>query len=146
MNQITLINSTNIPESLVEAVINQFGGWDDFTESAKDVVEHSIDAGYGDFIYHADTVRFAANNLAAILNYAKGMADDLGQDGAYSLIAGFNCLPDYSADEVAEAIHTHSVNDDQWNDQFVQVMNALAWFAAEEVCWAYCDLRRELDR
>ena len=143
MSKIELINSTNIPESLVEAVINQFGGWDDFKESAKDVVKNGIDAGYGAFIYYADTVRFAHDNLKAILALAKHWAEELGQDGAYSFIAGFNCLPDYSADEIAEAIYTHSIDDDTWNDDFVQVMNALAWFAAEEVCRAYAGFMKD---
>jgi len=137
MNKIEFINSTNIPESLVKAVINQFGGWDDFTESAVDVSNYGIDAGYGAFIYYADTVRFAHDNLEAIIRLAKQWAEQLGQDGAYSFIAGFNCLPDYSADEIAEAIYMHSIDDDTWNDDFVQVMNALSWFAAEEVCRSY---------
>lgn len=140
MNQATLINSTNIPESLVEAVINQMGGWEDFSESAQDVANHGIGGGFNGFIYHADTVKFASDNLQSILTYAKDMAEELGEDGAYSLIAGFNCLNDYSADEVAETIHTQSIDDD-WSDEFTQIMNALAWFAAEEVCRAYADLQ-----
>lgn len=139
MNKTELINSTNIPESLIDAVINQFGGWEDFTESAQDVVNNGIDCGYGGFIYHVDTVRFANDNLKSIVSLCKQWAEELGEDGAYSFIAGFNCLPDYSADEIAEAIYTHSIDDDTWDDDFVEVMNALAWFAAEEVCRAYDD-------
>jgi len=138
MTKIEFINSTNIPESLVEAVINQFGGWDNFVTSSQDVSNYGIDGGYGRFVYHVDTVRFAHDNLEAIIRLAKQWAEQLGEDGAYSFIAGFN--PDYSADEIAEAIYTHSIDDDAWNDDFINVMNSLAWFAAEEVCRAYADL------
>ena len=143
MNKVEFINSTNIPESLVEAVITQFGGWDDFTESCQDVSNYGIDGGYGAFIYHVDTVKFAHDNLKAILSLAKQWADELGEDGAYSFISGFTCLPDCPADEIAEAIYMHSIDDDPWNDDFVQVMNALSWFAAEEVCRAYAQLMED---
>lgn len=140
MNKIEFINSTNIAESLTEAVINQFGGWNDFIVSAQDVANHGIDGGFRGFIYHAETVKFAHDNLKAIISLCKQWAEDFGKDGAYSFIADFNCLPDYSADEIAEAIHTHSIDDASWDDDYVQVMNALAWFAGEEICRAYADL------
>ena len=137
MSKIELINSTNLPESLVEAVINQFGGWDDFTESAQDVANHGIDGGFHGFIYHVDTVNFAYDNLKAILSLAKNISEDFGLDGAYSLIAGFNCLNDYTADDIADIIHMRESFDD--GADFIQVFNALTWFAAEEVCRAYSD-------
>ena len=38
-----LIESTNIPESLVRAVVRQMGGWESFKESAPDICRGGID-------------------------------------------------------------------------------------------------------
>lgn len=121
---------------LTSAVISQLGYMDedlddrheDLMATLSDIANHGIAGGFGGFIYHTDTTTFAEANKAAILATAREMADCLGVDGAYSLIASFNCLgEDYTPDSVADAIH----NPD--HEDRIQVMNALAWFAAEEV-------------
>ena len=37
---VNLIDSTNIPESLVRSVVRQMGGWESFKESAPDITRH----------------------------------------------------------------------------------------------------------
>ena len=61
------------------------------------------------------------------------MAGQLGERGAYSMIAGFHCLQ-MTADDVADAINNRR------HEDHVTVMNALAWFALEEVSRAYSDM------
>lgn len=125
--------SLYIHESLVRAVVRQMGGWESFKQSASDVANHGIDGGFHGFIYYADTVKFAKRNKSEILNVCRDLASEIGESGAYGLIAGFKCLK-MDADKVADAIHNPRHN------EHTSVMNALAWFAAEEVCRAYADL------
>ena len=130
-----IADRSNIDPKLIGAVIRQMGGAASFKESARDVVNGGIDGGFHGFIYHSDTVPFACRNSPLILNLAESMARDLGEPGPYSFIAGFNCLRDLklNADSVASAIF------DPEHEDHTQVMNALAWFATEEVCRAYAD-------
>jgi len=131
-----LIDNTNIPAALVRAVVRQLGGWDSFKESAPDIANHGINGGFLGFFYYTDTVKFAKAHKADILAYARDMARDIGEPGAYSLIAGFNCLRDLklSGDEVADCVNNSR------HEDYTQVMNALAWFAGEEVARAYADM------
>jgi len=124
--------------NLEAAVIEQLGQTccevQPLLDTLRDIVNHGIDGGFTGFIYHTDTVAFAEANKADILQLALGMAEECGFDGAYSLVAGFGCLGEgYTPDSVADA-----VNDPEHED-YTQVMNALAWFAAEEVARGICD-------
>lgn len=127
---------SHINESLIRAVVRQVGGWEAFQQTAQDVTNHGAAGGFVGFTYYNDTVKFAESHKSAIIEMAKKMADDLGESGAYSLIAGFNCLRDMgmSADSVADAIYSKK------HDDHTQVFNALAWFALEEVSRSYADL------
>ena len=126
---------SNIDAALIRAVVRQFGGWDSFCESAQDVANHGIDGGFHGFIYYADTLKFARTNKAIIMAMAKQQADEFGQS-VMEMIAGFNCLK-MAPDELAEALYnTHSENR-------TQVLNALAWYAGEEVCRSYVDWQYE---
>ena len=131
-----LIANTNIPAALVRAVVRQLGGLDSFKESARDIANHGINGGFHGFIYYTDTVKFAKAHKADILAYAREMAADIGEPGAYSMIAGFNCLRDLklSGDEVADAVNSAK------HEDHVSIMNALAWFAGEEVARSYADM------
>ena len=121
--------------NLQQAVIEQLGCDDDELQgTCQDISNHGIDGGFHGFIYHTDTVAFAGDNKADILQLARDMAEECGYDGAYSLVSTFNCLGEgYTPDSVADA-----VNDPEHED-YTQVMNALAWFAAEEVARGICD-------
>ena len=67
---------------------------------------------------------------------AEEMAKESGED-LLSMIANFNCLssgqypnrkPDYTQNEIAQAIYAGR------GEQVEIIKNAMAWFAAEEVC------------
>ena len=125
-----LIDSTNIPESLVRAVVRQMGGWESFKESAPDITRHGISGGYRGFLYYSETVPFAKRNRKAILEMARQQADDLGM-GLVEMVKGFNCLKGATETEIVEGLAGAT-------DQ-TQVPNGLAWYAGEEVSRAYCD-------
>jgi hypothetical protein len=130
-----LIESTNIPESLVRAVVKQFGGWASFCESAEDVCRGGIDGGFHGFIYYSDTEPFARRNRKAIAEMAEQQADDFGTS-VTEMIQNFGCFRDNkpSDSEVGSALYAGKDKEDGAN-----VLNALAWYAGEEVCRAYCD-------
>ena len=123
--------------NLQQAVIEQLGQTccvQPLLDTLRDIVHGGIDGGFTGFIYYTDTVAFAERNKDEILELARELAYDLGMDGAYSLVATFGCLGEgYTPDSVADA-----VNDPEHED-YTQVMNALAWFAAEEVARGICD-------
>lgn len=124
-----------MPASLSRAVIRGMGGWDSFKESAPDVSNHGASSGFGGFIYYSDTVPFTRRNLDAILVLAGYQARDFGLKSVAELIAGFNCLKDYSAFEVEEILMLPRAGHDGSTD----VLNALAWYALEETCRAYTE-------
>lgn len=132
ITQKSLVDSTNIPASLVRAVIKQFGGWESFTESALDVYNHGIAGGFHGFIYYGDTVKFAKAHKADIQKLASEQAEEFGV-GTLEMIQGFGCLgKDYSLDEIGKCLYGCGHCDDE-----TQIYNALAWYAGEEVCRAY---------
>ena len=110
---------------LRNAVIRKIG-----KDAIKDVVEHGIDSGFNGFIYHTDTVAFYKKYKKPILELAKDMAEGLGED-MLCMIKNFSCLKDsnFSTYEIANGLAGKG-ND----DNLVQIQNAMAWFAAEEVC------------
>jgi len=125
-----LIESTNIPETLVRAAVRQMGGWESFKERAPDITRHGISGGFHGFIYYSDTIAFARRNRKAILELATQQAEDFGS-GLVEMIKGFSCMRDSTEAEIIEGL--------AGNTDETQVPNALAWYAGEEVARAYCD-------
>jgi len=118
-------------KNLINAVIRRVG-----MDSVEDINKHDISGGYGGFIYYTDTVKFFNNYKTLILRLAEEMASGLGED-MLSMIQNFDCLtsgqypnrkPDYTQTEIAQAIFAGK------GECVDQIKNALAWFAAEEVC------------
>lgn len=134
MNQEQFTEQSHIPRALIDAVVDQIGGWEYFTECAPDIANHGINGGFNGFIYYTDTIRFANENITELLAFGKDQAQQFDMSGVYSLVASFGCLPDLNTDDVAEAVHDAS------HEEYEQVMNALAWYAAEEVSRSYVDL------
>jgi hypothetical protein len=128
-----LIESTNIPESLIRSTVRQSGGWESFKEHAEDVTNHGAAAGFSGWIYNRETEAFTRRNRAEIAELAESMAADIGDSGAVALVKGFNCLSDATEAECARALYGKAKPDDS------NVENALAWFALEEVSRAYVD-------
>lgn len=131
-----------IPAKLVDAVIEQLSANDDaeLESTLTNIMNHGIDGGFHGFIYTRNTVTFFKDNRREIIELAMSQADDFGTD-VVNMIASFNCLG--RQDKKAQREYLPSVqrcvagfmNDDDDDD----VMNALAWFAAEEVARAFCD-------
>ena len=128
-----LKSNTNINSSLIDAVINQFGGKESFEESASDVTYNGMDSSFSGFIYHTDTVKFAEDNIDIIMEMAEEQAyrANFGTI-AVMVIQGFNL------EEIQKAIYNES-------EDFPQVLYALALYAAERVCRAYTDLKEYED-
>jgi hypothetical protein len=122
---------------LGKAVIRQFGGFNSFKECAEDVTNHGINAGFHGFIYYTDTCKFAKRNRNAIRRLAEEQARDFGES-PLTMIANFSCLRDSELSEMEiAAVLLGTTSNDQAID--AQIFNALAWYAAEEVCRAYVD-------
>lgn len=134
---------SNLPHELIRAVVKQFGGWTSFKESAPDVCRGGIDGGFHGFIYNADTEPFAKRNRQAIAAMASEQAKDFGI-GVMEMIRGFGCFrhdtTKPSDEEIGCALYAGKDLPDG-----AQILNALAWYAGEEVCRSYCDLTGEND-
>lgn len=126
------LEHTNINPKLVRAVIRQMGGWENFKNSAPDIVNHGIDGGFGGFIYYSDTCAFFKRNRKLILELAEDQAKDLGE-GMLEMIQSFGVFRDnpISTDSLARALYTGK------GDDVVTVENVMAWFAGEEVARAH---------
>jgi hypothetical protein len=131
-----LIESTNVPEGLVRAVVRQMGGWESFCANAPDIVRGGIDGGFHGFFYNRDTESFAKRNRGAIAQLAGEQAEEFGV-GVIEMIRGFGCFRHGTKptdEEIGSALYGgRDVKDG------MPVLNALAWYAGEEVSRAYCD-------
>lgn len=131
-----LLEATNIPTSLVRAVVRQMGGWESFAKSAADITRHGIDGGFNGFIYNRDTESFARRNREAIAQMASEQASDFGS-GVIEMIRGFGCFRNGTKptdEDIGSALYAGRDAKDG-----LPVLNALAWYAGEEVARAYCD-------
>lgn len=133
-----MIANSNIDARVIRGVIRQFGGFDSFKESARDIARYGAASGWAGFTYHRDTVPFGKRHKAALLDRCKEFAQDCyGADATvFQVIAGFGCVS-LTAEEVAEAIYNPR------SDNQTEVFNALAWYALEEVARLYDDLSEE---
>ena len=111
-------------KTLINAVISRIG-----MDSVRDVINHGIDGGFPGFIYYSDTCAFYHQHRKAINQWIKNMADEFGQ-GQVEFVQNFGCLRNSDwRDEIGQCLYGGKLN-----DETTQVENALAWFAAEEVC------------
>lgn len=117
---------------LINAVISNIG-----MDAVEDVNRHGISGGFGGFIYYNDTCKFFKTYKKDILKMAEEMSQQLGESDMLGMIQNFNCLssgdyrnrkPNYTQTEIAQAIFSGR------GERVTQIQNAMAWFAAEEVC------------
>lgn len=144
------INQSNIPAKLIRSVIRQIGDKD----SLRDVLRGGADAGFCGFTYYRDTVAFFKRNRQDICALVESMAQELGENPA-DMVAMFQCLAGreihrepysnlltaQSRAKLAEWLPSVSrcLYGGRLTDADTQVVNALAWFALEEVARAMCD-------
>lgn len=136
----SFLDNTHLDRFLCEAVIEQFGGWEDFTRHAPDVTNHGIDGGFNGFIYTVDTEAFAKANRKAIAAMASQQADDFGTP-LFEMIRGFGTFRNSEKptdEEIGSALYAGDNVEDG-----IKMLNVLAWYAAEEVCRAYVDMTEQ---
>ena len=136
----SLVASSSIPAPLIRAVVRQMGGWETFANYAPDITRHGINSGFNGFIHYADTEPFTQHNKDAILELASSQAQELGYDSTFAMVRSFGCLKNetFSDADLFRAFCRGKNSPDAPN-----LLNALAWYAAEEVARAYCDLIEE---
>lgn len=128
--------SSSIPAELIRAVVRQLGGWESFKTAAPDIANHGIDGGFNGFIYNRDTEAFTKRNREHIAQMARDQADDFGST-ITEMIQNFGCFRNDKPSEeaISRALYQGRNMDDQPN-----VLNALAWYAGEEVARAFVDM------
>ena len=130
-----LIDSTNIPASLVRAVVRQLGGWESFKESAPDIARHGIDGGFSGFVYYSDTEPFARRNIESINELASSQAQEIGYDSTFAMIRSFGC---FRGDTLSDGDLMRALCRARNPEDGPNILNGLAWYAGEEVARAYC--------
>ena len=118
---------------LARAVVAQFGGWEVFTQAARDLQNGGIDGGFHGFVYHSETEPFARRNRREIAELAESQAVDIGIE-ITRMIQGFGCFKgcDVTGSEIGRALYAGENTPDGYN-----VLNALAWYAGEEIAREY---------
>lgn len=124
-----------ISKKLINAVLRQLGGGKEAKESLGDVARHGAAGGFGGFTYYTDTVAFFKRNKKDILALVEQRADDFGEEPV-KMVTGFGTFKHDAPGEiypsVARVLYGTKVREDD-----IQVANALAWFALEEVAQAF---------
>lgn len=110
-------------KTLINAVINRVG-----LDSVEDIMHHGISGGYGGFIYYEDTHKFAMRYRKDIISMLEETADSLGED-IVAMVCGFNCV-NADKDDKRDLYRYLGMSKVEQGS----ITNALAWFAAEEVC------------
>jgi hypothetical protein len=134
-----------LPKGLVPAVIKQHGGWKSFRECALDFARNGVDGGFPGFIYYSETIRFVQKHRSLIAQIAAIDASDLGT-GVIQMFQSFDRtfgVPKYSEQQVICSLYGDGKSD--WDDGNSDLMNTLAWYAAEKVLAAYLDYTEEFD-
>lgn len=146
-----VIEESNIPPRLVHAVLRQLNG--DAKDSLEDIANHGVDGGFHGFIYYSDTIAFFKRNRKDIVALVHSMAEELGESPV-EMVALFDCLGGRSVRDAKDSDRDHKRQEvtREWTpnvsrclyggrliDDDIQVANALAWFAAEEVARAFVE-------
>jgi len=132
-------DASHLNSALIRAVVGQIG-WESFQESAPDIARHGIDGGFHGFIYNTDTEAFAKRNRGLIAELAKNQAEEMGTT-ITEMIQGFGCFrngPKPTDEEIGTALYAGKDLEDGCN-----MLNALAWYAGEEVARSFTDLTEQ---
>ena len=113
---------------LINAVIGNIG-----IESIEDVNRHGIGGGFSGFIYYNETHEFAMNHRKQITELLEETADSLGED-VVSMVCSFRCVNGDKDDKKDLYRYLGGAKVEQCS-----ITNAMAWFAAEEVCRMFED-------
>ena len=108
---------------LIIAVISNIG-----LESVNDVNRHGIGGGFNGFIYYTETHAFAMKHRKQITELLEEMANSLGED-VVDMVCSFRCVEGDKDDKKDIYRYLSGAKVEQCS-----ITNAMAWFAAEEVC------------
>ena len=108
---------------LINAVISNIG-----VESVNDVNRVGIGGGFSGFIYNTETHAFAMKHRKQITELLEEMANSLGED-VVSMVCSFRCIEGDKDDKKDLYRYLGGAKVEQCS-----ITNAVAWFAAEEVC------------
>lgn len=139
----SFIEASHLNPSLIRAVVRQLGGWESFCQSAPDIAQHGIDGGFCGFTYNVDTEAFAKRHHKLIASLASEQAAEFGT-GIFEMIRGFGCFRNWpdnekpSDEEIGIALYAGRDADGTSG-----MLNALAWYAGEEVCRSYVDITEQ---
>jgi hypothetical protein len=137
MTEEIYLAKTSLPKSLVQGVIDQFGGWNSFLESYEDVVNHGIDGGFSGFIYYDDTVSFAEKFRKEIVQMLLEDAEDMGCD-VVGMVCDFGVFRYEKPDrETKRDIYNYITG---FPCEGTYIPNLMAWYAAEKVCNEFYNL------
>lgn len=121
---------------LQKAVIEQMGydvkkDKDEYLEVFKSL-RNAAD-GYNGFIYYSETIDFWKKNKKEIIQHLKDLALELGEKSYLDVVLGFQCFKnsDITIDDIAEVIYANNEN----NDYYTNIVNALSWYALEETAF-----------
>ena len=133
--------SGHINAKLIKRVVAQFGGWEQFKESAPDVTNHGIDGGFGGWIYYSETHEFAMKNRALIVELLEDTAAQMGEE-LVDMVSSFGVFRNYKMDaDDRKDLYKYLGGG---RPQQGTITNVMAWFAAEEVCQTYSNLLEEV--
>lgn len=116
-------------KTLINAVINRIGLY-----SVEDVNKYGVNVGFSGFIYYSDTHAFAMRHRKQILAMANEMVFSCGYKNIHEMVMSFQCVND---DEENYADLCKYVGGSRMEQ--CEITNAMAWFAAEEVCRMFED-------
>ena len=135
------VNYSGINAKLINAVKNQSGlNWDDFKDYLQNVSGCPCGAagGFSGFVWYSETSSFWRKNRKLITELMQEQADSLGEN-PLSMVLGFNCFKggSFSQEEIGRALFGN------YNEDYMQIYNAFAWFALEEVAYRFSDFKYE---
>lgn len=156
-SQKDFVKKSRMDSGLLNAVVEQSGGWEDFRESAPDVVENGIDGGFGGWIYYSETINFYRSNHEKIRTQLYGDAEQLDLY-VVEYIKSFQCLKglEPTENEIVGAMLCCADPRDNHLPKFLEIeaeltdgiiriiQNALAWYAAETACRSYMEQLGEI--
>ena len=116
---------------LINNVVNNLSNKEDI----HDIYEHGIAAGFGNFMYYEDTVKFWRDNRKSITRLFEDVAEQMDEDLIKMICRYFDL--DLEPTEVAKCVYGRF----SLEGKNREIYNGLTWFAAEEVCrWFMMDV------
>lgn len=119
---------------LIRAVVKQFGGIDNETQSMmKNILSHGIDGGYHGFIWHSETCKFAQKNQKQITALLENQAEQFDID-VVEMVNGFKPFRKNGMDKDDKKDLYLFLAGQAGRCKGTTIPNLFAWYAAEEVC------------